>query len=348
MDIEHQGSQPSLENELIISEESKQQGGCVASIRKERVNPVEYSADYEVGTEIGINFFTDSSTLAENVASTEDVGTSKDSTDLVYLTKSVILPVHDETQPKKIDKGMLGDLIVTPDLKHYAISGPEKYGSAISILFGISSFEKAEEGILGLHAGQIYDKKLDLNHIIIGASGQGKSTYTHLLSAQEPNRFDAVADDWVELDTNNRTVNPISKTFGSHRETVADDIISASPRITSSFESFQKKFSQPEIPKDISPRVGMIFQLYEGGLDKSDNGLLYLLSGVNSHIPFLYQFQLDDSRINVVLPKNVCSRLEAIITNYTALARGKRFEFINARKGDIHNVAARMIDEIDR
>ena len=71
----------------IIAEEREPRSGCVASIRQEKVDLIEHSVEYKVGTDMGISFYTDSSTLAQNVASTEGVGIQKDSSDLVYVTK---------------------------------------------------------------------------------------------------------------------------------------------------------------------------------------------------------------------------------------------------------------------
>ena len=74
----------------------------------------------------------------------------KPAIEFVYLTKNPIPKLSDSEIIRPITKDNLGDLVVDSNFKQYAISGPDKFGSLESILFGIYSLERSKEIFLGL------------------------------------------------------------------------------------------------------------------------------------------------------------------------------------------------------
>lgn len=129
------------ETERTTLELPEFKGGCFSIIREEAVDAGEYGASYKLDAGYGIEFRTDSENLAKEVELARGNHEEIPRGDLTYITKMDILPARpDELPPKRMEKGQPGDLLVTPDLAHYAISGPEKFGSVISIIHGISLF----------------------------------------------------------------------------------------------------------------------------------------------------------------------------------------------------------------
>jgi len=318
-------------------------GGSIAVIRKEIVDPTENEADFKIDTGYGVTLYTDSSIIADQVEKTRALKYTPPTADFVYLTKKEISPSEkNELPPREMGKGHPGEILVTPDLKHYALSGPEKYGSVISTIMGIASLEKAEMGVIGLHAGLLYDKILDRNHVFIGGSGSGKSTYIQILSSQYPNRFTAITDDWIEIDTKKNLSFPISRAVGSRPDTLSKSILQKNPRVTESFDSFGKTFYIEKAPNS-NPQIGKVFQLHTHHFEKTPSGYTQLLREVDVHIPFMSELHGNILK----LPPSVNRKLLQIIDNYLLLTRQKYFYTVNTRSGDIDKTLGTIIEKIN-
>lgn len=205
------------------------------------------------------------------------------------------------------------------------------------------SFNKAETGILGLHASQVADAKWNRSHIFIGGGGKGKTTYAQLLEDLYPNRFKAIADDWVEIDTKLNGVRPVSKSISVRPGALAESMLNSMQNEPGqSFKSFGKDFYIPKPPQKPPEEIGKIFQLHSQPIDDSDQGLILLFRSFNYHIPFLSQMQFDSN----LLPPNVCSKIDALCKSYIKVVRQSNFHFINVQK-DLNPVLAEIVDELN-
>lgn len=330
--------------DTILSSESREiqsrSGDRYTKIRTERVNPSEIGAGFKVETSLGITVYTDSEELSEQVEKTFPIVEKVTQTrEIVYLTKNLIAPIDDsELQPRPIDVGSLGDLCVDKTLSQYTISGPVKLGSLESIMFGIKSFDDLENDKLGLHASLIYDKRNDVNHIIIGASGTGKSTLAQFLENSHPERFIVLADDWVEIDSSVKHVGPVSTTFGYRQGTLVASLVRDNSRIEGEFESFGKTFAPHEGAGEFSDKIGSIFILSDEGIEPFDD-----FSQSNRHIPFLTQFQ---SEFEFLTPQ-VQARLIKLRNIYRTILKDRNTVVLGNQKIDINRRVFQVLNIVE-
>jgi|SRR3989339_651843 len=316
------------EKEIFISERR-------TLTRENKINAVECGASFEIDTSLGIKVFTDSEKLAKEV----DLALKKLSTnnnlgvELIYLTKNKIPKVDEfEIQPRPISAGILGDLVVDRNLTQYGLSGPDKFGSLESVLFGIYAFERAEKGFLGLHAAQIYDNKNRVNHILIGNSGIGKSTVSQLFQNRNPERFTVLGDDWVEIDPSLEYIEPISTTFGSHGGSVTNDLTKENKGVRDKFTSFGKIFYTYDIIKNSNNKLGAVILMLGKKQENTKGSLREYFIDSNRHIPFIDQINIKD----IVLPLKVKNRLQNIISGFDRLTKSKSFHTVISDKDDMY------------
>lgn len=304
-------------------------------IRESRINAIECGANFEIDTSLGIKVFTDSEKLAKEVdLALKNFSTKDDAgVEFIYLTKNKI-PKFDEfeIQPRPISVGILGDLVVDKNLTQYCISGPDKFGSLESVLFGIYSFERAEKGFLGLHAAQIYDNKKRVSHILIGNSGIGKSTVSQLFQNNNPGRFTVLSDDWVEIDPSLEYVEPVSTTLSSHEGSVTNDLNEENRRVSDKFTSFGKNFYTYDVLKNPNNRLGSIILMLDKNNKNETTSLREYFIDSSRHIPFIDQISLKGA----VLPIKIKSRLDNIISGFDRLAKNKSFHTVISEKDDMY------------
>lgn len=314
------------EKELIIPERH-------TLIRENRINATECGANFKVNTSLGIKVLTDSEKLATKVGLVLKNFSANNNADIefVYLTKSKIPKADEfEIQPRAISTGILGDLVVDKDLTQYCLSGPDKFGSLESVLFGIYAFERAEKGFLGLHAAQIYDNKNHVSHLLIGNSGIGKSTISQLFQNKNPERFTVLSDDWVEIDSSQEYVRPISTTFGSHEGSITNDLTEENQRVSDKFTSFGKNFYTHDPIKNPNNRLGSIILMLEK--DYQNDGLRQYFLDSSKHIPFIDQINLK----GIVLTVKIKNRLENILSGFDRLVKNKSFHTVISKKDDMY------------
>lgn len=317
---------------------SEYRGGCFAVLSEEKLTPIELGAKFEADTGLGVRVYTDSKSLAGQVMFSFDRQFAPSLWELTYLTeRSVNLQINGLV-PRRMGMGIAPILVVTTDLSHFAVSGPEKFGSLAGLVYGISSLNLIEKGILGLHGSSVLDLESDQVHILLGASGEGKSTQARLLEKRFPERFLVVGDDWVQIDPSRRLVFPVSSTVG-----VEGDISAAEteemPGLKGEFTSFGKKFFILDRHKASFYKLGQIFQLHRGEMKKNRSSLIGLFRNFNRHIPFLNPL---NGRIED-LPDGAKNRIEKIINSYLGLSQKRNFNFVNSRVGGIEEVSDQIL-----
>ncbi len=159
------------------------------------------------------------------------------SASLLYLTSyplSIDGPTGEPAKPMVI--GHPAEMAVSFSLRQYAVSGPNKLGTLLSLAHGIRTFSNAQEK-LGLHAAIIFDRGRNGAILIAGKSGIGKTTHSLLLEKFAPSRFQVLGDDWAEIDVENKTAGSISTSFGVAHDTLASYLLQTGPfmKIASSF-----------------------------------------------------------------------------------------------------------------
>jgi len=302
-------------------------------IRESKLSTVECAADFVVPTTMGIRVYSDSEKLAKETEQAFGVSNkyAVPTVDFVYLTKSNIKPIIRTEKPTRpIEVGILGDLVVDTTLTQYALSGPDKFGSLESVLFGIRSFEQIEKGLLGLHAAQIFDNKYNKNHVFIGGSGTGKSTLVQFLEMSDPGRYTVIADDWVEIDTKHGVVQPVSTTFGSRTDTLTSGLILDNGRAEGKFTSFGKDFFMKDQKQNPHNSLGLIVMLEKPNQSnlghREQDWDLFVES--NRHIPFITQYRELDN-----LPQMVQKRLTNLYSLYQELRSNKNYTLIQYDNG---------------
>lgn len=316
------------EGEIIIPERH-------TLTRENRINSVECGANFEIDTSLGIKVFTDSEKLAKEVdLALKNFSVKNNSgVEFIYLTKNKIPKADEfEIQPRSISAGILGDLVVDKNLTQYGLSGPDKFGSLESVLFGIYAFERAEKGFLGLHAAQIYDNKNRVSHILIGNSGIGKSTVSQLFQNRNPERFTVLSDDWVEIDPSLEYVEPISTTLGSHEGSVTNDLTEENKRVSDKFTSFGKNFYTYDTIKNPNNKLGSIILMLGKDQVNDEDSLRQYFIDSSRHVPFIDQSNLK----GIVLPIKIKNRLENIFSGLDRLAKKKSFHTVISEKDDMY------------
>lgn len=311
-------------------------------IRNQSINTSECCASFGVPTQLGIKVLTDSKKLAEEIElAAKDKENTISTIDLVYLTKKNIDPVNEsEISPRPISKGVLGDLVVDQSLTQYGLAGPDKFGSVESVLFGIYSFERAEGGFLGMHAAQIYDRKNGVNHVVIGDSGMGKSTLAQFLENIKPDRFEVLADDWVEFNQNQNGVRPVSMTFGSNDDTLNNELVISNKRVGAKFTSFGKNFHTYDSTENAAENIGSVIQLYDPLFKSTDEEMIAYFTKLNRHIPFITQAAKEID----LLPPKVNGRLKSILQGYSRLRNHESFLVLDLNGLDINQKIGKILN----
>lgn len=314
--------------------QTKYKGGALAFTTNEGVTLNEVDKIFSKDTGLGVQVLTDSEEMASQIDAVSGKSLPPCCT-LIYLTKKdtgVTTPFA--RRAKRIGPGTSGEMSVSEDLKTYAIAGPEKFGSLISLVYGIRSFALADQGIVGLHAAALYDKDRDRVHLIIGKSGIGKSTYAHLLEQNSP-RFEVLSDDWVEIVHENLNVIPISNVSSARDQSDLGIYLASSTKYRILFDSFGKRFYSYSPSKDYELKaVGKIIQIHNGNYTSIED--LYRRSHVN--IPFMNEALFRSGEASNFTNQAAESRVQALIRGFLYISQQENFQLIHARQGDISSV----------
>lgn len=308
--------------------------GAVNSFVTERVTVTPLNPLHSADTGIGVEVVTDSEEIAEQIRICRRSSLPIDS-QLLYLTlqeTGITNPLGVKSTPML--KGVPGELAITPDLTTYALSGPVKFGTIISIAYGIRSLLDVYNFKLGLHASLLHDRYSERSHIFVGESGAGKTTTALMLQALRPDRFLLTSDDWIEVDVEAGRVSPISTTIGTTSEVEA-----MRQHLSPPFYSFGKTFyplSFDFLAQFRFMQLGEIINLsplYEGDTFEMQ------LRRINNHVPFMNQ---DIGHLSAY--PAVKDRVEALIAEGVKLLR--RGKVISNVKESNPTQLLQKIDEI--
>lgn len=166
---------------------------------------------------LGIQIITDNKKLAKNIQISKKrepkTSTYKKPIRLFYITSNnSIIRKDDGTTLRAMSLGFPGEIYVDSKLQSFAFKGKVKYGTLISIVYGLRAFISIDEGILGLHSAAIFDRQTHKVHLLIGKNKIGKSTIAQLIEKTDK-RFVVISDDWCELNVNDYWVRPVSPLF---------------------------------------------------------------------------------------------------------------------------------------
>lgn len=159
----------------------------------------------------GVSVSTDSTHLAEvsnlipNQETSVPLGYS-----LLYFTGKVLM-LNDQPLIAQQTKEFGGEIYIDEDLRNFTFGGVDSYGTLSHMTYGIRSFAQLSKGKLGLHSAVIFDHKNNGSHLLIGATGAGKSTLGRELQSQYPDQYTIIGDDWAEIDTKQSNVSSVSQ-----------------------------------------------------------------------------------------------------------------------------------------
>lgn len=272
---------------------------------------------------LDINIYTDSNDLQKNIlmagGRSIDLIKSEPTASLYYFVREK-LPFTKKGELPLIEMSLdyPGDIYMSFDMKSFYFKGVEKFGTLISMLYGIHSFFSIDKGILGIHSALLYDNEKQLSHLIVGGNRTGKSAVGRTVE-NISGKFDLIADDWSEIDLLSQSfeLTPVSTTF-------SPDAISENYKYA--FTSFGKSFyfKNKFRPTPVY-RLGKIIELCRDKKEAdSENFVLKALT----HIPLINQnFSEEDfccsSRIKDGIVNKVINKKRAILLSYQWLISQK-------------------------
>ncbi len=279
---------------------------------------------------LGIKIITDSDELAENllISKNNELATHKDKKPitLMYLTSESLKILKDY---KKVllpmGPGSPGEIYADSTLQYFTFIGKVKYGTLISIIYGLRAFMDIDKQYLGLHSAAIYDKLLHRVHLLVGKNKVGKSTLAQMIENYD-NRFVVISDDWSEINLVNNWVRPMSPLFSPENPDI---------KYNFQFTSFGKPF-YTKVGIDNETEGGKLGKIIEIVSNKNELLSNDFFQRAMFHIPFIAQKLADnDFEINInkeLISKTISSKVDRIKKAYLLTAKEYRpIRILNAR-----------------
>ena len=231
----------------------------------------------------GINIYTDSDEMNDccrllEIHTQEIPNIHNSGINFFYLTKKQLPFINSHGQSlQQLSRNYPGDIYMSPDMSNFYFYGINKFGTLISMIYGIHAINQIKNGILGIHSALVYDQLNNQSHLLVGKSRIGKSSIGQLLEEHDP-RFIMLSDDWNCVDISRNVVIPFSVVFSPQNP---------SPNYVTAFQSFGKSFywkSNIGNFKDIP--LGKIIELYDEDRFSQANEFWRQCM---SHVPLLSQ-----------------------------------------------------------
>lgn len=248
------------------------------------VLPYEFLEGLHGTVVYGVHVYTDSEEMNKYCRLLENhiqENASPDSSDdlgvnFFYFTKRQLPFVNSAGQSlKQLQVNYPGDIYMSPDMSSFYFYGIDKFGTLISMIYGIQALYWIERGMLGVHSALIYDQLCNQSYLLVGRSRIGKSSIGQLLEDKDP-RFIMLSDDWNCVDLGRNIVKPSSVIFSPRDPTLM---------YTLAFKSFGKSFYwKRNIDRFRGVPLGKIIELYdENTAFNSDEFWKVCMS----HVPFV-------------------------------------------------------------
>lgn len=252
----------------------------VPSYKKVIVGGVEFreSKDLHVANVMGINVFTDSLEMHECLGFYGTQSVNDNCPNFYYLTqRDLQFKDREGRQLQGLQIDHPGEIYMSPDMNNFYYRGIDKFGTLISMIYGIRALRSLEENRLGLHSALLFDKRYNCVHLLVGKNRIGKSTIAQRIEEAD-SRFILLSDDWNEVDLENNQVTPISVLFSPENIYIDYEV---------AFNSFGKSFYWKHgIRPYPSLRIGRVIELYGNESELTDG--LFLQRSM-AHIPLLAQ-----------------------------------------------------------
>lgn len=252
----------------------------VPSYKKVVVGGMEFreNKDLHVVNVMGINVFTDSLEMHECLGFYCTQSVNDNCPNFYYLTQEDLdFRDRDGRQLQGLQVDHPGEIYMSPDMNNFFYRGVDKFGTLISMIYGIRALRSLEENRLGLHSALLFDKRYNCVHLLIGKNRIGKSTIAQRVEEAD-SRFILLSDDWNEVNLENNQVTPISVLFSPENISTDHEV---------AFNSFGKSFYWKH---GIRPypllQVGSVIELYGNEAELLDG--LFLQRSM-AHIPLLAQ-----------------------------------------------------------
>lgn len=175
---------------------------CPESSVREQINVLEGQFRQIEMPAFGVNVFTDSDRLCEQINQFNGFSQSDrsvvDSKRLFYITdRSNVPPLPNPLNGVGLVEmsSEPADVLCDPSSGLYVINCWDRFTSMESLVLGVRSFDNLREDKLGMHAALI--EKDGQGYILMGKPKTGKTTIALSLAAQG---FKLISDDWVEVE----------------------------------------------------------------------------------------------------------------------------------------------------
>lgn len=281
----------------------------------------------------GVRILTDSTELYGNLHATKGFRgpETEHLASFRYLTKNPVPFTGFDNRPiRGLEKEYAGEIYSDVNLADFYFQGPEKFGTLISMAYGIRALKTIDVGKLGLHSSLIVDNENGAGTLIVARNRNGKSFIGQAVENTDK-RFWLASDDWNEVDLSTTTVRPVSSVFAPSE---VDGVYV--PR----FDSFGKRFytRQPKDDQIIRP-LRRIIELESCPEDRDTEKFILKSLG---HIPFFGQptshgMFLDTGKAQEIARNRIRRATDAILFGYLLL----RETVETIRISNIHNVDQR-------